>query len=178
MSAEWYYAPASYISVGYFRKNVKNFIGVGGIQVQVPGIYQPYSGARANQARAVLGQNAPIGQIRDYIFTNFPGSTVIQDADNDGQNNLDEYRSGTDPNDPNSRLGMISVSDVSGNGTNYELTWSSVSNPEVTYEISWSTDLRSWTSFETGIPAVGSTTVRQAAIVAQPPVFFRVGASR
>lgn len=84
ISAEWYYAPASYISVGYFRKNVKNFIGVGGIQVQVPGIYQPYSGARANEARAALGQNAPIGQIRDYIFNNFPGTTVIQDADNDG----------------------------------------------------------------------------------------------
>ncbi|MEG8025438.1 TonB-dependent receptor [Sphingomonas aurantiaca] len=34
LSAEWYYGPESYISVGYFTKDVKNFIGT--TQINTP----------------------------------------------------------------------------------------------------------------------------------------------
>ncbi len=74
-SAEWYYDQASYISVGYFRKNVENFISQDRIDVQLPGIYNPASGPRAAAALAALGPQATSGQIRQYIITNFP-STV------------------------------------------------------------------------------------------------------
>ena len=73
LSAEWYYAPQSYISVGYFRKSVSNFIA--NVTTQAPqfGLTNPARGAAANAARQVLGQGASFAQIRDYIAQNQPG---------------------------------------------------------------------------------------------------------
>ena len=75
VSAEWYYGLSSYLSVGYFRKNVENYITVGGIQQTFDGVYNPYAGPRANAARAALGQSAPLDQIRQYIIDNYPETT-------------------------------------------------------------------------------------------------------
>ena len=75
VSAEWYYGNASYLSVGYFRKNVENYITVDGIQQVFDGIYNPYAGPRANEARAALGQDAPLTDIRQYIIDNYPETT-------------------------------------------------------------------------------------------------------
>ena len=84
VSAEWYYGPESYLSVGYFRKNVKNFIGSKVSTITVNGneqpfttpLYDPFNGPRADAARAALGQAAPADDIRNYIITNFPDTTV------------------------------------------------------------------------------------------------------
>lgn len=84
VSAEWYYGNASYISVGYFRKNVENFIGQDRIDVTLPEIYDPFSGPRADAARAALGQDAPIEEIRQYIFDNFPTTTNPTGVDTNG----------------------------------------------------------------------------------------------
>jgi TonB-dependent receptor len=84
VSAEWYYGPESYLSVGYFRKNVKNFIGSVTSTITVDGteqpfttpLYDPYNGPRADAARAALGQDAPLDDIRAYIIANYPDSVV------------------------------------------------------------------------------------------------------
>ena len=78
VSAEWYYGPESYLSVGYFRKNVKNYIDSSGSrQTFIDGITNPYNGPRADAARAALGADANNESIRAYIIANFPETTEV-----------------------------------------------------------------------------------------------------
>ena len=78
VSAEWYYGNASYLSVGYFRKNVENYISFNGsYQGTIDGITNPYDGPRADEARAALGAGANNESIREYIIANYPETTVV-----------------------------------------------------------------------------------------------------
>lgn len=76
-SAEWYYRPDSYISVGYFHKSVVNFIGTGQVKKPVFGLTNPADGPRYKAAIAALGAGATSNDIRQYIFKNYPNSVVI-----------------------------------------------------------------------------------------------------
>lgn len=76
LSAEWYYAPESYVSVGYFHKDVSNFISTTRIDSNAFGLTTPVNGPRWNAALAALGANATVGQIRQYIITNFPDTVT------------------------------------------------------------------------------------------------------
>ncbi|KQO08922.1 TonB-dependent receptor [Sphingomonas sp. Leaf242] len=84
LSAEWYYGNESYISVGYFHKNVANYIGNTVVNTNIAGITSPtttfngvtQNGPRYQAALNALGANATFAQIRDYIGTNFPGGVV------------------------------------------------------------------------------------------------------
>jgi TonB-dependent receptor len=76
LSAEWYYQRESYLSVGYFHKDVSNFISTGRTNITVPPLTNPASGPRYAAAIAALGANAPANEIRNYIFTHFPGPGV------------------------------------------------------------------------------------------------------
>jgi TonB-dependent receptor len=82
VSAEWYYGRESYVSAGFFHKNVKNFIGNTQIDTPAFGLLNPADGPRYQAAVAALGTSDAI-QVRDYILRNFPdssdvtGSTVI-----------------------------------------------------------------------------------------------------
>lgn len=78
LSAEWYYGPESYISVGYFNKDVENFISTTQVDRSAFDLRNPATGPRYQAAVAALGANAGLGAIRDYIFTNFPATTVPQ----------------------------------------------------------------------------------------------------
>jgi len=72
LSAEWYYADASYVSVGWFWKDVKNFIGNTVVQEELFNLPHPADGPRYREAQAVVGNDA--NAIRDYIIANFPGT--------------------------------------------------------------------------------------------------------
>ena len=72
LSAEWYYDTASYVSVGFFHKNVSNFIGTGSTQTPLFNLPDPSQGAAANAARAALGQNATFEQIVQWVGANRP----------------------------------------------------------------------------------------------------------
>ena len=72
VSGEWYYGPESYISVGYFHKNVTNFITTSTTQGPAFGLTNPSQGAAAQAARAALGANATFDQILNYAAVNFP----------------------------------------------------------------------------------------------------------
>ena len=78
VSAEWYYSPESYVSVGYFRKRVSNFISSSIVDSSAFGLTNPADGPRYQAALAALGANAPAPSIRDYIFENFPEFTNPQ----------------------------------------------------------------------------------------------------
>ncbi len=93
VSAEWYYAPASYISAGYFRKKVSNFINSQEIERSAFDLRNPGDGPRFRAAQAALlasgGQAAStdVSQIRNYILRNFGGVEVARDGN--GQPILD-----------------------------------------------------------------------------------------
>lgn len=81
LSAEWYYDRDSYISVGYFHKDVENFISSTRIDYKEPGITTPVNGPRWQAAVAALPADASLGEIRQYILTHFPdtvrGNTIL-----------------------------------------------------------------------------------------------------
>ena len=79
LSAEWYYGPSSYISVGYFLKHVSNFISSSRFNTTAFGLTNPGQGPRADAARAALGPTATSTDIRNYIAANYP-DTVFTDA--------------------------------------------------------------------------------------------------
>jgi len=78
LSLEWYYQDGSYLSLGYFRKNIKNFIG-NRISRETPyEIYTPLGGAYWNEAIAAGGcGETNLVCIRDYIFLNHAGDPGV-----------------------------------------------------------------------------------------------------
>lgn len=84
LSAEWYYGQASYISVGFFHKNVENFIAQARISENAFNLRHPAQGPRYAAAIAALGANASTTAIRQYIFTNYPDSVRITGTDANG----------------------------------------------------------------------------------------------
>lgn len=81
VSAEWYYAPASYLSVGFFDKRVKNFISTTRVDTEAFGLTNPADGPRYQAAVAALGSNASTTAIRNYIFANYPSSVIVDSYD-------------------------------------------------------------------------------------------------
>ncbi|MGK6356937.1 TonB-dependent receptor [Sphingomonas sp. DT-207] len=80
LSAEWYYAPESYFSVGFFHKNVSNFISQDRITENAFQLRTVANGPRYQAAVAAGAATTPCG-IRQYIFTNYPGSTAPTGVD-------------------------------------------------------------------------------------------------
>jgi TonB-dependent receptor len=76
LSAEWYYGPSSYVSAGFFHKNVSNFIANTNYVDSPFGLPNPAQGAAANAARAALGAGATYAQIVEYVRVNFPALYV------------------------------------------------------------------------------------------------------
>lgn len=73
LSAEWYYAPTSYLSVGYFHKTVSNFIGNNTFDSPEFGLKNPGQGAAFQAAVAALGPGADFQtQIMPWIVTHYP----------------------------------------------------------------------------------------------------------
>ena len=76
LSAEWYYGRDSYLSVGYFHKDVKNFISSTRIDASAFGLTTPVGGPRWNAAIAALGADATVADIREYIIDTFPDTVT------------------------------------------------------------------------------------------------------
>ncbi|MBW0143696.1 TonB-dependent receptor [Sphingomicrobium clamense] len=72
LSAEWYYGPASYVSVGIFDKEVKNFISSNTIETNWFGLTNPALGPVAQEAIAAVGTTAPFSDIVAYVAANYP----------------------------------------------------------------------------------------------------------
>ena len=79
LSYEWYYGEGSYLSVGYFRKKIDNFIAnQSSQQVPFPDLHTPAGGAYWNEAIEVGGCDATDRPcIREYIFANHDGDPGV-----------------------------------------------------------------------------------------------------
>src|SRR3546814_12909856 len=80
LSAEWYYAPSSYVSVGWFHKDVSNFLSSTRVDTTAFGLTTPVDGPRWDAAQAALGSGATVGDLRQYIFEHFPETATITGA--------------------------------------------------------------------------------------------------
>jgi TonB-dependent receptor len=77
LSLEWYYSDASYVSVGYFRKEISNFIS-NVITTETPfNMHTPAGGAYWNEAVAAGCNAGDRPCIRNYIFANHNGAPGV-----------------------------------------------------------------------------------------------------
>jgi TonB-dependent receptor len=77
-SAEWYYDEGSYFSVGYYRKDVENFIGNTTVDATSFDLAHPAQGPRYDDAVATLG-TSDAAQVRAYMESLY-GAPVVGDA--------------------------------------------------------------------------------------------------
>ena len=79
LSVEWYYGDASYVSVGYFEKDVANFIGSSTREgVTLFNLNWPLGGDLYNQAVADSGIDPlKYTEVGAYIFANYPDHPAI-----------------------------------------------------------------------------------------------------
>jgi TonB-dependent receptor len=78
LSAEWYYSPASYVSLGYFRKDTSNFISNTLVESTIYNIPNPVDGKKYAEAVAAVGLDAR--DIRNWIFANYPNAPGVNVA--------------------------------------------------------------------------------------------------
>jgi len=106
LAAEWYYQDGSYLSLGYFRKSIQNFIG-NQIARETPyQIYTPIGGAYWNEAIAAGGcGETNLVCIRDYIFLNHAGDPGVVHT---GQNAAGQ-QTGTITGQPGDPLAPFSI---------------------------------------------------------------------
>ena len=72
LSLEWYYADGSYASVGYFTKDIDNYVGITQIVEQPFSLHTPIGGALYNEAVAAACADRSTTCIRNWIFDNRP----------------------------------------------------------------------------------------------------------
>ncbi|NOU03924.1 MAG: TonB-dependent receptor [Novosphingobium sp.] len=76
LSAEWYYGKDSYVSAGFFHKQVSNFIANTTVQQPLFDLTNPAQGAAVQAARAALGGTPGFAQILAWLAVNNP--SVVQ----------------------------------------------------------------------------------------------------
>jgi TonB-dependent receptor len=99
LSFEWYYAPGSYFAVGYFRKDIDNYIGTTQITDTPFDLHTPVGGAYWTAAVTTGACGSDLTCIRNYIFANYNGQPGVTQTGFDANGN----RTGTivgQPGDP------------------------------------------------------------------------------
>jgi len=98
LSFEWYYGEGSYASLGYFHKNIRNFVSnVLFRDTPYPNVHTPVGGVYWNNA-ITLGNclAADMVCIRNYIFTNHRDDPGVEYAGIDGVGRMDGVITGLD----------------------------------------------------------------------------------
>ena len=76
LSVEYYYGDDSYASIGFFDKDVENFIGTASVTENAGGLPHPAFGPLGDQARAATGSSVP-GDLYDWILANLPNEQGV-----------------------------------------------------------------------------------------------------
>jgi TonB-dependent receptor len=79
LSLEWYYGKGSYAAVGYFYKDVQNFIGIGSVNSTAGNLPHPALGPLGQEARAATG-SSDAGVLYNWILTNRPNAPGVNAA--------------------------------------------------------------------------------------------------
>jgi TonB-dependent receptor len=82
VSLEWYFAPTSYVSGGFFYKKVKNFVGVGQVTQELFGLRDPSSGAAGSRSGRALAEINSIGAVLSDVSL-FTMTALIDQHDGD-----------------------------------------------------------------------------------------------
>lgn len=80
LSLEFYYAKGSYAAVGFFQKQISNYIGVTQIDATPFNLTTPANGKFWNEAVAARCADADPVCIRDYIFATYDGRFGVNKA--------------------------------------------------------------------------------------------------
>lgn len=80
LSGEWYYADGSYISLGYYQKDVENFIGYTSFKDTTYNLRHPGLGDRYNAANAATGNTNNPEIIRNYMLSQNGGAAIVGNA--------------------------------------------------------------------------------------------------
>lgn len=100
LSLEWYYAPGSYMSVGYFNKDIDNYIGVTTFEDSRYDVHHPGQGTYFSEAVDAGGCMASdLTCIRNYIFDNHADDPAVTLDGVDSNGNRVGTIAGT-PGDP------------------------------------------------------------------------------
>jgi TonB-dependent receptor len=67
ISLEWYFAPSSYISGGFFYKKVKNFVGIGQVTQPLFGLRDPTTGASGTRSGAAVAAINGLGAVMSDV---------------------------------------------------------------------------------------------------------------
>jgi TonB-dependent receptor len=87
VSFEWYYDDASFVSVGWFRKNIDNYIGTTQVVDTPFDLHTPVGGAYWNEAIAAGCTTADVTCIRNFIFLNHDGDPGVTRGPDDVNGN-------------------------------------------------------------------------------------------
>ncbi|SHF37502.1 TonB-dependent receptor [Microbulbifer donghaiensis] len=79
LSLEWYYGESSYVSAGWFQKEISNFITQSKVESTIFELANPTDGARYDEARAAVG-TSDARLIREYIFANYGDTALVDPA--------------------------------------------------------------------------------------------------
>jgi TonB-dependent receptor len=118
VSVEWYYKPSSFISIGFFDKRVKNFIGTGVTNMNLLGVRDPSSGAPGTRSGAALtflrDSNYVLSDINLFSYT----ALLVQNGGNVAAANatFNANQSGGQINDSFANTLLADV-DVNANST-------------------------------------------------------------
>jgi TonB-dependent receptor len=99
LSFEWYYNEGSYLSLGYFKKDIDNYIGVTTITDTPFDLPHPGQGAYFNEAVADGCPTSDLTCIRNYIFDNHDGDPGVTMTGTDSNGNRTGIIAGQ-PGDP------------------------------------------------------------------------------
>lgn len=80
LSVEWYYAESSYLSVGYFNKDIDNYVGTTNVTESPFSLPHPGQGAYYNEAVANACPTRDSLCIRNYIFANHDGEPGVDSS--------------------------------------------------------------------------------------------------
>ena len=94
LSLEWYYGDDSYVAVGYFHKDVENFIGTSSVVEETFGLPHPALGPLAEEARAATG-STDSGTLYSWILENRADAPGV-----DAANGVISGVAGRDPASP------------------------------------------------------------------------------
>jgi TonB-dependent receptor len=97
ISLEWYFAPTSYISGGFFYKKVKNFVGVGQENLELFGLRDPTSGAPGTRSGAALAEINELGAVLSDVSL-FTMTALIDEHGGDVDAASAEFQANLQPN--------------------------------------------------------------------------------
>lgn len=95
LSIEYYFAPSSYVSVGFFHKKVKNFIGTGVVERELFGLRDPSSGAPGSRSGIALDRLQALGA--EVNETNLFAMTALYIQTGDIDAAADQFMANYDP---------------------------------------------------------------------------------